>query len=242
MIIYPAIDIQDGKCVRLAKGDLHDPTVYSSDPVDQAKRWEAKGAQFIHVVDLDGAYKGYPENLEIVEELVKTVKVPIQFGGGVRNEATAETLLDIGVGRIVLGTVAVSDLSLVNQLVDSFGDMIAVGIDSRNGTVSIKGWTENASVTDIEMAKGLEQLGVKRAIFTDIDRDGVLAGPNIDSIKRLMEAVKMGVIASGGVANLKDIESLATLKPQPEGVIIGRALYTGDVKLEEAIMLCEELR
>lgn len=241
MIVYPAIDIQDGKCVRLKKGDLHDPTVYSANPVDMAKKWAELGAEFIHIVDLDGAYRGSPENLPVVEKMIEAVDVPVQFGGGVRNIATVETLLNIGIARIVLGTVAVSDLSLVKQFIDRFGDKIAVGIDSRNGTVSIKGWTESANVTDIELAKGLEKLGVSRAIFTDIERDGVLTGPNLDAVKRLIEAVKIKIIASGGVSKLQDVEALASLKPQPDGVIIGRALYTGDIKLDEAIRLSREM-
>lgn len=237
MIVYPAIDIQQGRCVRLAKGVLSDATVYSENPEEQAKVWKEGGASFIHVVDLDGASRGRPENLDVVEKIA-AVGVPVQFGGGVRSRESLNRILEAGVSRVVMGTAAVKDIDAVSSLAEEFGEKLAIGIDSRKGMVSVEGWTEDCDLDDVGFALRLQALGVRRVIFTDIDRDGVLLGSNIEATKEMIDALDIPVIASGGVTSMDDIAAFNSLEKPPEGVIVGRAFYTGDLELREVLDYC----
>jgi len=238
MIIYPAIDIKQGKCVRLFQGEMENVTIFSDDPVETAKRWEAAGAQFIHLVDLDGAVSGQPKHLKIVEKIIHSIDIPIQFGGGIRNLVILKEILELGVERAVLGTSAIKSPEFVTEACREYGSRIVVGIDSREGKLAIRGWKETTQEEAVEVAKRMEELGVPRLVCTDIERDGMLAGPNIEAIRAMVEAVNIPVIASGGISSLEDIKNLKKLEPLGlEGVIIGRALYTGAFTLEEAIVV-----
>ncbi|MEW6143145.1 MAG: 1-(5-phosphoribosyl)-5-[(5-phosphoribosylamino)methylideneamino]imidazole-4-carboxamide isomerase [Chloroflexota bacterium] len=233
MEVIPAIDIRNGRCVRLYQGDYDRETVYSEDPVEMALRWESQGAPRLHLVDLDGAVRGRPVNLKTVEAIVRAVRVPVQIGGGIRTKATAEEMLSLGVKRVILGTAAVEDPALVKELCAKYGEAIIVGIDARDGKVATRGWVGASGVSTEELAGRMVEAGVKRIIYTDISRDGTLTEPNFAAIGRLVKSVKAAVIASGGVSSAEHVRKLAPLGV--EGVIIGRALYTGDVKLKEAL-------
>lgn len=236
MTIYPAIDLHKGRCVRLIRGDIRDETVYSKEPVSMAKLWKMKGAKYLHLVDLDGALTGVPKNLKYVYQIIKEVKLPVQFGGGVRSLDLLGELLEKGVRRVILGTNALT-FDFLAKAVKQFGaSKIAVGIDSRDGKVAVQGWKETTDKPAIELAKELEQMGIKTIIFTDIKRDGMLSGPNFKSIKAMACAVKIPIVASGGVASLKDIRHLKNLeKYGVSGIVIGKALYTGALDLKDAI-------
>lgn len=231
--VIPAIDIRNGKCVRLYQGDYTRETVYAEDPVGIALRWQDEGASRLHLVDLDGAAAGRPVNLKTVEAVVRAVRIPVQLGGGIRNGETVKEVLSLGVGRVVLGTVAVEQPLLVKELCAEYGEAIIVGIDARGGRVATRGWLKEGNVTVGELAGRMAEAGVKRAIYTEIGRDGTLAGPDFAAIGRLVKSVRLAVIASGGVASARDVRDLAALGV--EGVIIGRALYTGDIRLREAL-------
>jgi len=236
MLVYPAIDLHRGRCVRLIRGDIRDETVYSKEPVSIAKLWQLKGAKFLHVVDLDGALTGVPKNLKYVYQIVKEVTVPVQFGGGVRTQALIKELLNKGVRRVILGTNALT-LDFLARAIKQFGSSrIVAGIDSRDGKVAVRGWKETTDVSALELAREMEKIGVKHIVFTDIKRDGMLSGPNFKSIKAMACAVDVPVIASGGVSKLKDIVHLKNLeKYGVSGVVIGKALYTGALDLKQAI-------
>lgn len=235
MTIFPAIDLRKGRCVRLIR-DIRDETVYSKEPVSIAKLWKLKGAKYLHIVDLDGALTGDPKNLKYVYQIAKEVKIPIQFGGGIRDLELVKEVLDKGIKRVILGTNALT-LDFVTKAIKQFGSSrIVAGIDSRDGKVAVKGWKETTDKSAIEFAKELEQIGVKYIVFTDIKRDGMLSGPNFKSIKAMACALKIPVIASGGVATLKDLRHLKNLeKYGVNGVVIGKALYTGAFDLKDAI-------
>jgi phosphoribosylformimino-5-aminoimidazole carboxamide ribotide isomerase len=236
MIIIPAIDIKDGKCVRLFQGRMDTETVFSDDPAAMAKRWENEGAEIIHVIDLDGAVEKGPKNIDSIKEIVENVNVPIQVGGGIRNENTIKRFLDFGVKRVIIGTEAIQNPDLVKDACKVFPDQIVVGIDARNGFVAIDGWTKTTKVKAVHLAKQFEDCGVAAINFTDIHRDGMQTGPNLDETRRLAEAVSIPVIASGGVATIEDIKNLLPLKKVGViGVITGRALYSGSLSLKEAI-------
>jgi len=238
MIIYPAIDIKDGKCVRLFKGKMDEVTVFSDDPVEMAKKWEEAGARFLHVVDLDGAVEGEPQNLEIVRKIVAAVSVPVQLGGGIRSFESVEEALSVGVRRVILGTIAVKDPALLQKVVGLYGESIAVGIDAREGKVAVSGWIENTPLDAVAVAKRMENVGVKRVIYTDIERDGTLIGPNLSGLRKLLESTTIPIIASGGISVVSDIQKLKELESLGlEGAIIGRALYVGTISLREAIAL-----
>lgn len=240
MIVYPAIDIKDGKCVRLYQGKMDDVTVFSEDPVEMARKWQEAGAQFFHIVDLDGAVEGKPQNLNVVRRIIEATGVPSQLGGGIRDLESIEEVLNVGIKRIILGTVAVKNPALLAKAVEQYGETIVVGIDARKGRVSIGGWKEDTAFEAVKIAEKVEQVGVKRIIYTDIERDGTLIGPNIISLRKVLEAVKIPVIASGGVSVVKDVRDLKELEFLGlEGVIIGRALYAGTISLEEAISISE---
>lgn len=233
MIIYPAIDIKDGRCVRLVQGKFNDVTVYSDHPVDMAIKFEQMGAEYLHVVDLDGARLGMPQNIAVVSEMSVRLGIPIQLGGGIRTIETMEIILCKGIQRIILGTSAVNDQELVKKAVQSFGDNLAVAIDARDGLVAIEGWAKTSSFTAVGFARKMEELGAKVIIYTDISRDGMLKGPNLKAMEEMARAVKIDVIASGGVTSIQDIKNLKEIGVS--GVIVGKALYTGDIDLKEAI-------
>jgi len=236
MIIIPAIDIKDGKCVRLFQGRMDTETVFSDDPAAMAKRWENEGAELIHVIDLDGAVEKGPRNIDSIKEIVKNVNAPIQVGGGIRNENTIKRFLDLGVKRVIIGTEAIQNPDLVKDACKAFPEQIIVGIDARNGFVAIDGWTKTTKVEAVHLAKQFEDCGVAAINFTDIHRDGMQTGPNLDETRRLAEAVSIPVIASGGVATVEDIKNLLPLrKVGVVGVITGRALYDGSLSLKKAI-------
>lgn len=233
MRIYPAIDIKDGKCVRLLQGRFSDVTVYGDSPAATALEWQKQGGEFIHVVDLDGALKGRGVNAEKIKEICKTVSVPVETGGGIRSMEDIEAKLACGINRVIIGTSAVNDSEFVKRAVKKYGDKIVIGIDAKDGMVAIEGWEKTSSFTAVEFAKEMEAIGVKTIVYTDIATDGTLKGPNIEAMREMVENTGLAVIASGGVGN---IEHIKALKPTGvEGVIVGRALYTGDVKLREAI-------
>ncbi len=235
MIVIPAIDIRKGRCVRLVQGRKEDEIVYSSDPVSVARRWKEMGASLIHVVDLDGAFEGRARNRDIVKSMVESVDVDVQVGGGIRDEETATSYLAMDrVRRIILGTSAYENMEFVKNLSKRYPGRIAVGIDARDGMVAIKGWKDTTDIKAVELARRLEDGGISCIIYTDISRDGMLRGPNTESIEEMVRAVDIPVIASGGVSSRGDVERLRGIKGL-EGVIIGRALYTGDVDLREVI-------
>ena len=237
MDIIPAVDVKDGKCVRLYQGDYDKETVFSTDPVSVAVGWQEMGAERIHVVDLDGASSGSQLNFQVIERMISCLKIPVQVGGGIRTESNVLTMMDIGVNRVVLGTIAVENKELVRSIVDRFGtESIIVGIDVRDDLVSIKGWKESTVVTSFDLMNDMYSIGVRRFVYTDISRDGTLMEPNFESIKQIVNRSDANIIASGGVSSLGHIEQLAGLGV--EGVIIGKALYTGDINLHEAISIC----
>lgn len=236
MEVIPAIDLLEGKCVRLYQGDYSQSQVFDENPVAVAQQWVSQGATRLHVVDLDGAKAGKPENLQAIAAIVQAVSVPVQVGGGLRDRTSVAQLLNLGVGRVILGTIAVKQPQLVADLCGEFPGKIVVGIDARNGKVATDGWLETSSVAATDLAHQMAQLGAAAIIYTDIHRDGTLSGPNLEALRELAESIAIPVIASGGVSSLTDLLSLLSLEPiGVNGVIVGRALYTGDVSLKEAI-------
>ena len=236
MKIYPAIDILDGKAVRLRRGRRAEATVYG-DPLEMATKWVSKGAEWLHAVDLDGAFLGRLKNLDLLREMAAAVPLAkIQVGGGIRSITVVESLLDAGIQRVVLGTAAVEDPAFVKQALKEQPHNIAVGIDALDGNVQVVGWTENSHIQAITLAKRLQELGARVVIYTDISRDGVLAGPNIEATKEMLESTDLSVIASGGVSSIADLRHLAELDhSRLDGVIIGKALYEGLIGIEEAL-------
>ena len=236
MKIYPAIDILGGKAVRLTRGRQVDATVYG-EPLEMATRWVGKGAEWLHVVDLDGAFRGDLKNLDLLREMAAAVPLAkIQVGGGIRNMAIIDSLLDAGIHRVILGTAAVQDFTFVRQALRERPHNVAVGIDALDGNVQISGWTEDSHVTAIALAWRLDEIGARLVIYTDISRDGVLEGPNVEGTKQMLENTSLSVIASGGVSSLTDVRQLAQLDHERlDGVIIGKALYEGRIEFEEAL-------
>ena len=236
MEVIPAIDLLDGKCVRLYQGDYDRASIFSDNPVEIAQRWAAEGATRLHVVDLDGAKAGKSVNLAVIEEIAHTIAIPVQVGGGLRDRSGVAKLLQTGVERAILGTVAVEKPELVTQLCNEFPRQIVVGIDARKGQVATKGWLETSEVAAIDLAQQMAQQGAAAIIYTDINRDGTLSGPNLPALRELAEAIEIPVIASGGVSSLTDLLSLLSLESVGvTGAIVGRAIYTGDVSLKEAV-------
>lgn len=235
-IIYPAIDIRDGKCVRLVQGDYARETIYNDNPVEVAKSWEAQGGEFIHLVDLDGAKAGHPVNDVLIGEIARSVQVPVQVGGGIRTLADVERLLGLGVSRLIIGTAAIEDRQFTEAVLGNYGDKVAIGIDARDGFVATRGWLETSEVQAEVLAKELAAKGAETFIFTDISRDGMMQGPNVEAIRALAEASGRTVIASGGVTVQDDLIKLAAHADQGVGgAIVGKALYTGSVDLVSAI-------
>ena len=235
-IIYPAIDILGGKCVRLVQGDYNRETIYNDDPVSVAREWEAQGGQWIHLVDLDGAKAGHPVNHELIGRIAQAVKVPVQVGGGLRKEDDVERLLGLGVSRVILGTAAIEDRAFVSRVLAKYGAGVAIGIDARDGYVATRGWLETSKVKAEDLAAELAAEGAQTFIFTDISRDGMMSGPNVDAIVRLAKVSGRTVIASGGVSKPEDLDQLtAHVSDGVGGAIIGKALYTGSINLAEAV-------
>jgi len=236
MIIFPAIDLRDGKCVRLLRGDFAKETVYSDHPEEIALRWEREGAEFLHVVDLDGALAGKPRNTDVIKKILSAVQIPIEVGGGIRTLETIENTLELGVRRVILGSAAVQNRSLVKEACRRYGDRIVVGIDAKDGIVAIDGWGVSGGISAIELAQELSSFGLKTIIYTDIARDGTLSGVNIEATSKLAAESGVDIIASGGVRSLEDIHALK--KREPEGiigVIAGKSIYERTLSLSEAI-------
>ncbi len=238
MILFPAIDLKDGQCVRLQRGEMDAATVFSDDPAAQARDFEAQGFEYLHMVDLNGAFEGKPVNADAVDAILRAISIPAQLGGGIRNLATIEAWLTKGIARVILGTAAVCDPELVREACKEFPGRIAVGIDARGGMVAIEGWAQTSATSAIELAKRFEDAGVAAIIYTDIERDGVLEGLNLEATVELARAVSIPAIASGGLASIEDIKKLV----QPEyaileGAISGRALYDGRIDASEALAL-----
>ncbi|CAA7621040.1 1-(5-phosphoribosyl)-5-[(5-phosphoribosylamino)methylideneamino]imidazole-4-carboxamide isomerase [Magnetospirillum sp. SS-4] len=239
MILFPAIDLKDGACVRLKLGLMEDATVFNLDPGAQAKSFADAGAEWIHVVDLNGAFAGKPVNAGAVDAILRAVSVPVQLGGGIRDMATIERWLEQGIRRVILGTVALKDPQLVRDACKRFPGRVAVGIDAKGGKVAVEGWAETSDLGVLDLARKFGDCGVAALIYTDIDRDGVLAGPNVAATAALADAISIPVIASGGVSSLDDLRALKA-HPKLEGVISGRAIYDGRIDVAQAIRLLKE--
>lgn len=233
MVIYPAIDIKDKSCVRLTQGDYDKITVYEKDPVKVAKRWEQIGAKILHLVDLDGAKNGNRLNQSVVKEIIGNINIPIQLGGGIRDEEGIKTLLDLGVSQVIIGTVAVKNPVWVKEMIGKYGDRIIVSIDALKGMIATDGWQEVSDVKAIDFIKELKSYGLSRIVYTDIEKDGMLIGPNFKIYEELANNVEIEVIASGGVTTLEDIKRLKAMDLY--GAIVGKALYTGELDLEEVL-------
>lgn len=233
MQIYPAIDIIDGKAVRLSQGKFDDVTVFNNDPVDAAGNWIKSGATYIHLVDLDGARYGKTFVIDIIKNIKTKYDIPVQTGGGVRTIADIENRINAGASRVIIGTAAVKNPELVNEAVEKYGDKIAVGVDAKNGMVAISGWKEISDISAVDLCLKMKEFGVKTVIYTDISKDGMMAGPNIESTKELIDKTGMDIIASGGVSTMNDLENVKNINA--EGVIIGKALYNGALELKEVI-------
>lgn len=235
MILYPAIDLKDGNAVRLLRGDMEKSTVFNTDPAEQAMEFVQKGCAWLHLVDLNGAFEGEPVNAAPVEAILAQIKVPTQLGGGIRDMATIERWLDKGLARVILGTVAVENPALVREAAEKYPNQVAVGIDARNGRVATKGWAEETDVLVTDLAQSFEDAGVAAIIYTDINRDGAMQGPNIEATAALAKSVSIPVIASGGVSSLQDLIALRDCGANLNGAISGRALYDGAIDLTAAI-------
>jgi len=241
MILFPAIDLKDGNCVRLYKGEMDQATVFNDDPGDQARQFEKAGCEWLHIVDLNGAFAGRPVNGAAVDAILDSVTIPVQLGGGIRDLETIQAWIEKGISRVILGTIALRDPSLVITAAKKFPGKIAVGIDARNGMVAVEGWAETSDMSAVELGKKFEDAGVTSIIYTDIDRDGTMKGLNVQSTIALADALNIPVIASGGVASLDDLVILRAAARKAggtiEGAISGRALYDGSLDIREALAL-----
>lgn len=236
MQIIPAIDLKDGKCVRLYKGEESNVTVFSENPGDVAKKWEDAGASMIHVVDLDGAFSGEPVNLPAIEDILRSVSCPVQLGGGIRNIVTVRKYIDLGIKRVIIGTAAFSDNGFLREACAEYPGSIAVGVDTKNGKIAVKGWTEVIDTYSAEVLKEFKEIGVSAILNTNIDRDGTMEGINLDQISAFISVSPIPVIASGGIASTDDLDKLATIEELGlSGAILGKSLYTGAIDLKEAI-------
>jgi phosphoribosylformimino-5-aminoimidazole carboxamide ribotide isomerase len=243
VILFPAIDLKNGQCVRLEQGDMARATVFNLDPAAQAKRFAAQGFEYLHVVDLDGAFAGQPMNAHAVEAMLKAVVMPLQLGGGIRDLATVEAWLDKGVARVIIGTAAVRDPELVKSAARKFPGRVAVGLDARDGKVAVQGWAETSQITALEIAERFEDAGVAAIIFTDIARDGLLKGLNLEATLALADRISIPVIASGGLASIEDVKAMLTPRAKKlAGAIAGRALYDGRLDPAAALALIRDAR
>lgn len=233
MIIFPAIDIKDKRCVRLKQGRFDEATIYSKEPLTVAKQWEKQGAKYLHVVDLDGAKDGKSRNLSTIKDIVNGINIPVQLGGGIRERETVDMLLDLGIDRVILGTLAVKNKKLLRELVKQYKEKIVVSIDAKDGLVATNGWLNISQIKSIDLIKELENIGVKTIVYTDISKDGMMEGPNFKIYKDLMNNCSLNIIASGGVSSEGDLKKLRDIGLY--GCIIGKALYSGVVDLKEVI-------
>jgi phosphoribosylformimino-5-aminoimidazole carboxamide ribotide isomerase len=237
--VIPAIDLKDGKCVRLRQGRAEEQTVYSEDPADTARCWERAGAEWLHVVDLDGAFNQRPQNADAIRKILAHVSIPVQLGGGIRNEETIADYLNLGVSRVIIGTEAARRPDWIISVAARYPDRIVVGIDARNGQAAIEGWTATTRISAIDLALQFDGSDVAAIVFTDIQRDGMQSGTNLEQTRALAEKINLPVIASGGVSTLQDIEKLLPLEAfGVVGVITGKALYSGSLDLAEALAFC----
>jgi phosphoribosylformimino-5-aminoimidazole carboxamide ribotide isomerase len=242
MIVIPAIDLKEGKCVRLEQGLMDKDTVFNDNPAAQARAWQDQGAEMLHIVDLDGAFAGQPRNRAAIEAIVGSITIPAQLGGGIRDMATIEAYLSLGLSRVIIGTAAQRNPELVREACARFPGRIVVGIDAKNGMVAVQGWAEVTDISAVDLARKFEGFGVTAIIYTDISRDGMLQGPNLEATRALAEAVSIPIIASGGVSSLQDIRNLMAIEASGvTGVITGKAVYTGAIKLAEAVALTKGL-
>lgn len=239
MFVIPAIDLKDGLCVRLLQGREQDSTVYSDDPAATGRKWEAYGAGLLHVVDLDGAFTGNQKNFESIRRIREAVRMSIEIGGGIRDMDRIDKLLSLGIDRVILGTVAIEEPELVEKASKKYPGRIIVGIDAKNGLVAVKGWVEVTTTDAYELALRMQECGAAGIIYTDISKDGMMTGPNIEAMKKMVESVNIPVIASGGVSSINDIKNLLQIKGL-WGVITGKALYSGNLDLKEALDLAEK--
>ena len=243
MILFPAIDLKNGEAVRLEQGDMARATIFHRDPAEQARVFAAQGFEYLHIVDLDGAFAGKPMNAAAVERILAVVKIPLQLGGGIRDRATIDAWLDKGVRRVIIGTAAVRDPALVKAAARAYPGRIAVGLDARDGAVAVEGWAETSEISALDIARRFEDAGVAAIIYTDIARDGMLRGLNLDATIALAEAVSIPVIASGGLASIDDVRALLTPRAQKlEGAVVGRALYDGRLDAAAALQLVRAAR
>jgi len=241
LIVIPAVDLKEGRCVRLSQGRMDQESVYSENPVEMARRWESEGAERLHVVDLNGAVTGKPVHRALIKEIAQSVEIPVEVGGGIRDLATVEDYLSSGVGWVVLGTAAFQNRALIEEACHRFPERVILGIDAKKGKMAIRGWSEVISLEAIDLAKQFEGMGLSAIIFTDIEKDGMSTGLNFQSTQRLARSTSTPVIASGGVSRIDDVQQILELEQDGViGVIIGRALYTGSVKLEEVIRLVKK--
>jgi len=240
VIVIPAVDIKNGQCVRLVQGRKEDETVFSNDPSAMALKWAQAGAELIHVIDLDGAFEKSPKNRNAIQSILQTIDIPIQLGGGIRDEQTAQIFLNMGVRKVIIGTEAIKNPAWVKRIAGQYPGRVVVGIDARNGLVAIEGWTETTQTKAVDLAKRFEDCGIAAINFTDIHRDGMQTGPNIEATRALAEAVDVPVVASGGVATIKDIQNLLPLENCGViGVITGKALYSGALDFKEALLVAQ---
>lgn len=238
MKLYPAIDIKNGQCVRLRQGKFDDVIIYSNNPVDIAKEWEACGASFIHLVDLDGALCGHAVNAEVIRKIASTVNIPVEVGGGIRNIKDIEDVLALGVSRVIIGTKAVENPNFIKEAIDKFGaDKIVAGVDAKDGLVAIHGWEKVSNIKAVDLCMEMKKLGIKTIIYTDISKDGMLSGPNVYQTKLLSDQTGLDIIASGGVSGLKDLELVD--EAGIHGAIIGKALYEKKIDLRQAVAMFE---
>jgi phosphoribosylformimino-5-aminoimidazole carboxamide ribotide isomerase len=231
VIIFPAVDIRQGRCVRLYQGKKDQETIYNDDPVIAAKKWEQKGAKYLHIVDLDGAFTGDQKNKDVIRKIVKSINIPVQVGGGIRTLERAKEIIELGVERIIVGTSAVKKEGFVEELVEELKSKVVVSIDAKNGYVCVDGWVKSSDLQAVDFAKSLEEKGVKTIVYTDISKDGTMVGPNFYELKKLKKSVDINIIASGGIGRKEDVEELKRMGIY--GAIIGKALYEGKIKLEE---------
>jgi phosphoribosylformimino-5-aminoimidazole carboxamide ribotide isomerase len=237
MIVFPAIDLKNGKCVRLMQGQKDAETIYFDNPVDVALNWQSKGAEYLHLVDLDGAFDGQPKNLELIKRIVEALDIPVELGGGIRTLEIAKEYINIGVSRIIIGTQAVKDFGFIETLLDLYDEQVCVSIDAKNGIVCTEGWVENSNIEALELASKLERYGLSTLVYTDISKDGMMTGPNFEMLGVLNDNLKMDIIASGGISCIDDMKRLNSMGLY--GAITGKALYEGTIDLEKLI---EELK
>ena len=230
-MIIPAIDLKNGKYVRLTQGKFDQEIIYGDHPVEVAKQWESQGAKFLHLVDLDAALFGISQNREVIEKIISSINIPVQIGGGIRNIEAIEKMVQVGADKVILGTSALKEREFLKEALKKYGEQIVVSIDAKDGYVALKGWTEISNVKTLNFAKELEELGVKTIVYTDIAKDGMLSGPNFKELKILKDNLSLDIIASGGISTKENVMKLKEL--DVAGAIIGKALYTGDIRLEE---------